>query len=140
METVADKSVWIHPTVWTGVFCLHKGKKYTSQAWTRLPKKNGLCQFYRPWSAVHQLASDVIIACKHASLPSTSYTNRAFVGIFKTFRVKRSSRRFSWSSGIFTFIHEEIKCGLEAGNSCCYSINFLLDISLKFWKLKYIKQ
>ena len=40
-------------------------------------------------------------------------------------------------------IPEEIKCRLKAGNSCYYSdqtLFYVLDVSLRTWKLKYIKQ
>ena len=35
-------------------------------------------------------------------------------------------------------IHEEIKCGLKVGNSCCYSVEQLWSSRfLRIWKLKY---
>ena len=70
-----------------------------------------------------------MMANKHIRTGSNSYEKK---------------KTFKYLGSLLTnqnYVHEEIKCGLEEGNLCYYSVQAicLLDSSLKIWKLRYIR-
>ena len=67
-------------------------------------------------------------------------TNEHFIIGSSSYEKMKTFKYLGSSSTNQNSIHDKIKCRLKAGNSCYYSVQiiFLLDLSARMWKLKYI--
>ena len=111
------------------------------------------CKFNRLWYQNNRRKRSVLLnACKNIGLAvNTRKTKYNEVGRHTSVRANEHIMIRSILMKKWTFkhlisllvnqnsIHEQIKCGLKAGELCYfYSKHFFLDFSLRVWKSKYI--